>query len=109
MKVKWFVEASGDLDQIYDYYLKKNNRVAALLYNKILDEVELLKTHPYIGSIEKLLADCSEGYRSLVVANGKYKVIYFILKETVFIVQVFDCRRNPNNLMKSTLIRKGTV
>ena len=106
MTIKWFVEATVDLDNIYEYYLKKNNRAAALLYNKILDEVELLKTHPYIGSVEKLLADCSEGYRSLVVANGKYKVIYFILKETVFIVQVFDCRRNPTYLMKSTLKRR---
>ena len=28
MKVKWYIEAAGDLDKIYDYYVTKNPRAA---------------------------------------------------------------------------------
>ena len=60
MTVKWYIEAVGDLDA---YYVKKNPRAAAILYNKILDDVEILKTQPYATAVEQLLADLPEGYR----------------------------------------------
>jgi len=106
MTVKWYIEALGDLDKIYAYYVKKNPRAAAMLYNKILDDVEILKTQPYVAAVEQLLADLPEGYRSLIAAKGKYKVVYFIHNETVLIVQVFDCRRNPKRLVAATLKRR---
>ena len=106
MTVEWYVEATDDLDRIYDFYVKKNPRAAAMLYNKILDDVEILKTQPYVATVEQMLNDYPESYRSLVVAKGKYKVVYFIKNSTVFIVQVFDCRRNPDTLKSTTLTRR---
>jgi len=105
MTVKWFVAASGDLDKIYDYYVKLNARAAAILYNRILDETKILKTNPYIAAIEQSLIDCSEEYRSLIVAKGRYQVVYFIKNNTVLIVQVFDCRQAPAKLKRRTLKR----
>ena len=105
MTVKWYIGAVGDLNNIYDYYVKLNPRAAAMLYNKILDDTEVLKINPYIAPIEQLLVDLSEGYRSLVVAKGKYKVVYFIENNIVLIVQVFDCRQNPVKLKRITLKR----
>src|SRR5215469_5101112 len=100
MTVKWFVAASGDLNKIFDYYVKLNPRSASMLYNRILDETEILKTNPYIGTIEQSLLGCGEEYRSLVVAKGRYKVVYFIKNNIVLIVQVFDCRQNPAKLKR---------
>ena len=105
MTVKWYIEAVGDLDKIYDYYVKKNPRAAAMLYNKILDYVEILKTQPYIAAVEQMLIGCPEGYRSLVVGN--YKVVYFIKDDLVLIVLVFDCRQNPVKLKRTALRRRN--
>jgi len=104
MTIKWYIEAAGDLDKIYDYYATKNPCTAAMLYNKILDNVEILKTQPYVAAVEQLLTGCRESYRSLVVEN--YKVVYFIKNDLVLIVQIFDCRQNPIKLKKTTLRRK---
>ena len=107
MIVKWYVEAVADLDKIYDYYVKKSPRAAALLYNKILDDTDILATQPYIAAVEQILEGYPENYRSLVVANGKYKVVYFIKNDTVLIVQVFNCRRNPARLKSTTIKRRN--
>ena len=104
MTIKWYIEAAGDLDKIYNYYVTRNPRVAAMLYNKILDSVEILKTQPYVAAIEQILIDCPEDYRSLIVGN--YKVVYFIKDNLVLIVQVFDCRQNPIKLKRTTLRRR---
>lgn len=105
MTIKWYVEAVADIGKIYDYYVTKNPRAAAMLYNRILDDVEILKRQPYIAAVEQMLLDCPEGYRSLVVGN--YKVIYFIKDDLVLIVQVFDCRQNPIKLKRIALRRRS--
>jgi len=104
MTIKWYIEAVGDLERVYDYYVTKNPRAAAVLYNKILDKVEILKIQPYVAAVEQLLADCPEGYRSLVVGN--YKIVYFVKNEFVLIVQIFDCRQSSLKLKRTTIRRK---
>ena len=104
MTIKWYIEAVGDLDKIYDYYATKSPRAAAMLYNKILDDVEILKTQPYVAAFESMLIGCSESYRSLMIGN--YKVVYFIKDNLVLIVQVFDCRQKPIKLKRTTLKRR---
>ena len=104
MTIKWYIAAADDLDKIYDYYVSKSPRVAAALYNKILNDVEILKTQPYIASVEQMLIDCPEEYRSLVVGN--YKVVYFIKDDFVLVVQIFDCRQSPTKLKRTMLGRK---
>ena len=105
MTIKWYAEAAGDLDKIYNYYLTKSPRAAALLYNKILDDVEILETQPYVAAVEQMLIDCEEGYRSLVAGN--YKVVYFIKDDLVLIVQIFDYRQAPIKLKRTTLKRRN--
>ena len=104
MTVKWYIEAAGDLNKIYDFYVKKNPRAAAMLYNRILDDVEILKIQPYAAAFEQMLIGYPEGYRSLVVGN--YKVVYFIKDDLVLIVQIFDCRQNSIKLKRTALRRR---
>ena len=105
MKLLWYHDASDDLDEIYDYYVTLNPRAAALLYNSILDEAEILRTHPRIAKKEQFLEGLPTEYRSLVVAKGKYKLVYYIEKECVYIVYIFSCRLNPSTLINTILKR----
>ena len=107
MKLLWLPDAVGDLDSIFDYYVIHSPQAAVALYNKILDEAEILRTNPRIAQKEPLLDDAPREYRSLVVAEGKYKLVYTILEEkSVLIVLLFACRRNPDTLRKTALKRK---
>ena len=105
MRLLWYADAVSDLNEIYDYYVLLNSRAAAMLYNNILEDAEILNSQPFIAPVEPLLEDLPEEYRSLVVAKGRFKLVYYIENEVVFIVQVFSCRRNPERL-KNTILRR---
>ena len=105
MKLIWLVDAITDLNEIFDYYVTLNPRAAAALYNKILDKAEILRTHPRIAPREPLLDDIDLEFRSLLVADGKYKLTYNIENDTVVILVVFSCRQNPAILRIKTLQR----
>ena len=105
MKLLWYSGAVADLDEIYDYYVNLNPRAAAMLYNSILDDAEILRANPRAARKEPLLEDLAEEYRSLVVAQGRYKLVYYIESDSVYIVQVFACRQNPYRLKITTLNR----
>ena len=78
-----------------------------MLYNKMLEEAEILCTNPRIAPKEPLLDDALREYRSLVVAKGKYKLVYTILEEkSVLIVLLFACHQNPAVLRKMAFNRK---
>ena len=106
LNILWLPDACGDLDEIYDYYVIRNPRAAALLYNGILDEAEILRTNPRIAPKEPSLEDAPREYRSLIVAKGKYKLVYTILEEkSILIIHVFACRQNPAKLRLTVLSR----
>jgi len=107
MKLLWFSDAIADLDEVYDYYVTLSPRVAAMLYNNILDDAEILLINPRIAPKEPLLDDLPEEYRSLLVAKSRYKLVYYIENENVFIVQVFACRLNPVSLRSTMLKRRS--
>lgn len=93
------------LDGIYDYIRRKSERAAAKLYNNILDEAHKLIAHPQIAAIEPLLDAEAETYRSLVVRRN-YKIVYRVEKETIYIIDIWDCRQNPKKLKKRVVKNK---
>ena len=99
MRLLWTPEAVGDLDKIYEFYADKNLRAAAVIYNSILDDAEILKTHPYIAQLEPFLDDLPQKYRSLIVAKGRFKVTYFVAHEKINVVYVWSCRQNPQETL----------
>ena len=101
MRIKWFPAAIKDIDGIYEYYSKKNQRAATDLYNGILDDAERLSNNPYIAAIEPLLSEMPKSYRSLVSGKGKIKIIYHVKDDILIIVRIWDCRQNPEKLKKS--------
>lgn len=90
MRLVWTDRALGHLDKIYAHHLSLtySERAASLLYNCILDESERLTIFPLLGVFEPRLYSAGIEYRSLVVHQGRFKLIYFIEDDNVVIAAV---------------------
>lgn len=96
MRIFIFAEAREDLEQIYNFYALQNVRAAIKIHNGILDDIELLQSNPYIGPI---LSKRGNYYiRALLCRTRKHKIIYYIVDDEIRITQIWDCRRNPQDL-----------
>ncbi len=94
MKVIWTNEALKETKLIYNYYkLRVSIKVAESIKNKILSFAKTLNKQARKGQLEELLVHKNEEFRYLLIGN--YKIIYKIIEKEVFIMKVFDCRRNP--------------
>lgn len=94
MKIKFLIAAEEHLDDIYNQIADKSEQAAINLYNEFLDEIDRLKDFPNIASIESMLSEEPQLFRSLVVRHN-YKVIYFQEGNTIFIAAIWDCRQDP--------------
>ncbi len=56
----------------------------------------LLKKQPYLGREEEYLKHLTLGHRVLI--EGKYKIIYRIIDQTVLITDVFDTNQDPEKM-----------
>lgn len=105
MVIKWLNRAIDSLQQIAEYYKQEYSENSA---NKIVSEIRTtvgkLKDFPELAAIEPLLKNRAKTYRSLVISK-KYKAVYYIDNNTVYISQIWDCRQNPKKLKDK--IRRG--
>jgi len=83
---------------IFLFNSASNKSFARRIQKQIYEEIRVLTNFPDLAPIEPLLQHEVETYRSLVVADGRYKVVYVIKEEHIFIHLVFDCRRNTDNI-----------
>jgi hypothetical protein len=65
------------------------------LIHDILD-VSQLEQFPLSGAIKSNLAKVIGEYRYLIRGRNNYKIIYRVEGDTVYIVDIFDCRRDPD-------------
>ena len=94
MKITWTENALAETKEIFYFYKRKVTvKVANKVKRDIFSAVRNLKNHPLQGQIESLLKDKPDEYRYLIA--GQYKIIYKIIESEIFIIKVFDCRRNP--------------
>ena len=99
MRIVWTIQAQDDLEALYRYWLPVNAGYAVRLYNQLIDEAEVLLTFPKAGAQEQRLAHRPEAYRSLV-ANKRYKLVYTIEGKDIVVHAVWDCRQDPDSLIK---------
>ncbi len=93
--VSWTNSTKIDLQEILDYYLiNENFSIAKNLLNKILKSVTLLERNPKLGKSETLL---DGDYR--FIQSGIYKIVYKINNKRIYIIAIFDSRRNPDELV----------
>ena len=99
MKVTWTLPAKYQLKEIFLYYKHKASpQVANKIKTSLFNATHALSKNPKMGNREELLKHKKEEYRYLV--EGHYKVLYKISTQTVFIIDVFDCRQNPKKLFR---------
>lgn len=97
-RIIWLPAAQRNLNNVYKFISKKSVQAAIKTHNKLLDAVEPLLNFPQMAPIEPLLEDRDKIYRALVV--GKYKIIYYFEKNTIYIAAVWDCRQSTKRLWK---------
>lgn len=100
MRLLWTPLAIMRHRQIYDYLATNFGRRSAIKYIKDVAKIEkMLIKNPFIGSREKLLDDNNIEYRSLNI-NDINKIVYYIDKQNIYIVSIWNMRRNPEYLAK---------
>ena len=98
-KVLWSSKSETDLQNIYDYYSQFSKITAIKMISGFRTQAILLNKNPYIAPVEPSLDGFQKTYRSLI-AKKKYKLIYTVENNHVYIVRVWDCRQNPAKLVK---------
>lgn len=99
-KVIWTKRANRERIAILTYGAKEfGKRVAGKLNERIESYAVLLDGNPHLGGIEPLLAERRREYRSLVV-HEHYKLVYYIKGNNLYIVDIWDTRREPAKLAR---------
>jgi|GEM_PF-842768 len=96
MTIEFYAAAKRQLVGIHDFIANDSPGGAVRVYNGILDEIERLASFPQIARVEEDLKGLGAEFRSLVVLR-RYKVVFFTLNDMVYVVSVWDCRRNPKD------------
>lgn len=100
IRIEWSELSERQLKDIFDYYsIKASQRTAKNIINRIIDKVGILESNPFAGPKEELLIDHPEEFRYLVESN--YKIVYWKRDNIITIASVFDCRQNPDRIIKT--------
>lgn len=97
--VYWTSFAETKLGDIFEYYkFKVDVLVAEKIIIGIITKTSILKLNSKIGQIEPVISLPNIEFRYLIYEN--YKIIYFTNLDLnqVEIVNIFDCRQNPNKI-----------
>ena len=94
-KIVFAKNAEEDIKQIFQFNYALNKFFAKKNQKRIFEEVKVLINFPESAPIEPLLEHKTETFRSLVIVDGRYKVIYVVKEEQVLIYVVLYCRKNP--------------
>lgn len=97
-KVEWSIEARLDLIDILDFYIQRNGNAnySRKLNSKIIKSIKHITKNPFLGIQTDI-----DFVRAIV--TGDYQIIYEILENTLLIVMIWNCRRNPDDKI---LLRK---
>lgn len=92
-EVVWTRRAQKDLADIITYWSEKNgnNSYSKKLYEDFMSIDSLINAYPFIGKESNY---CS----SRVYIKKNYSIFYTIDKNKIYIIHVWDNRRNPEDL-----------
>jgi len=101
-KVIWSKFSEEQIDDIFAFYEQKSKSydVALKIVTKIIFVSKILTKNPRLGQKEFLLENREIEYHYLIEDN--WKIIYSIddKNKTVKIVDVFDCRQEPEKIKR---------
>ena len=97
MTIIWLPTAEKHLDLIYRFIAQDSAQSANKWAEVVFRKIEQLKLFPYSAPREVILSKFPEDFRSLLVKKD-YKIVYYVDKDIIYIVAVWNCRQNPANL-----------
>ena len=98
-KIAWSKRAERAYGQIIDYVADEFGTTRAKRYTtEVYKAVDKLPENPKLGQVEPLLEGSRYEFRRLVI-DHLTKVIYRIAEERIEIADVWDTRKNPEELV----------
>ncbi len=98
VKVIWTELALNELALIYQYLLDNTSpNIAKGIIEDILDTSQL-EIFPQSGTIELNLKNLDKEYRYIIRGHEKFEIICRIDNDVVYIVDIFDCRKDPKQM-----------
>ncbi|ALM49489.1 hypothetical protein AMR72_11615 [Flavobacterium psychrophilum] len=94
MKILWQKKASDDLNGIYNYIKEDSPQNAIMVFNKIYELVNSLVVFPEKYPVEPTLNNPNVRF----VVIWSFKIIYTIKENTIYILRVFNTKRNPKKI-----------
>ena len=102
MKIFWQPFANEGKRQIANYIRRQFGLNSKKIFMEKVDETaRMLMSNPYIGAIDSYYSDRTFTYRSIIV-NGLNKMVYRIDGDTIYIVDFWDTRREPQRQASKT-------
>ena len=99
MKKQWTKRAEIEFYKTIDYIRDNFGTKPAISFIEDVNEwVDWIVENPTISPQEPMLSECRTIYRSRVVGVHN-KIIYRCTSSTVYIVDLWDMRRNPQSLI----------
>jgi plasmid stabilization system protein ParE len=94
-KLRWQDAAVSDLEEAHARLSQDNPGAARRFAATILEAAEQLLTYPELGPVAHDLQPPNR-YRSLT--RGRHRLIYRIDSEVIWLLRVWDTRRDPGSL-----------
>ncbi|NPA28901.1 MAG: type II toxin-antitoxin system RelE/ParE family toxin [Epsilonproteobacteria bacterium] len=107
-KVRWTSNAKEDLLNIVAYIKEDSPTIAKDVYQKIRSKANSSNFFPLRGRVVPELQ--KEGitlYRELIAFS--WRIMYKVDNDTVYIMAIFDSRRNVEDLLFQKLLRKSNA
>ena len=95
-RIRWQRLAGLDLESAHAFLAEKNPSAARRFAADILRAIERIGEHPEIGPVASDIVPHGR-YRHLVC--GHHRVIYRLDSEILWILRIWDSRRNPDDLV----------
>lgn len=95
IKLRWQDAAVSDLEAAHAYLSERNPEAARQFAVTMLEAAEQLLEYPEMGPVADDLYPPGR-YRSLV--RGHHRLIYRIGSEVIWLLRVWDTRRDPHTL-----------
>ncbi len=89
-RIKWSPDAIEDLKSILEYFNNRNKskKYSKKLYAQIQNDLTQLIDNPSIGKE----TDINE---ITCIISSNYELIYKTFDESILVIMIWDCRRNP--------------
>lgn len=98
-KIEILTPAWRDIDRISDFHLMKvGPQSAERITDQLLDTIDLLEEHPYMGPLHPDPVLAQNEYRKIICGN--YICIYKVIDRTVYVYRVVDGRSNYTQLFQ---------